>query len=79
MNPDYTEYKFPKVTPLSWRTVFSDVQYKGAAVSDEAMDIVSNFLHFSPTKRLNPFEALAHPFFNELRYFDHEKYESNFF
>ena len=33
----------------------------------EAIDLVSKLLEYTPAARLNPMEACAHPFFNELR------------
>lgn len=32
-----------------------------------AIDLVSKWLRYEPKSRLDPFEALAHPFFDELR------------
>ena len=43
------------------RTVFS------SKVPNEAIDLVAALLEYDPSKRLNALEALAHPFFDELR------------
>ena len=32
-----------------------------------AVDLVSQFLRYDPKQRLDPFDGLAHPFFDELR------------
>ena len=34
----------------------------------EAIDLVSQLLEYTPSQRINPMEACAHPFFNELRH-----------
>ena len=33
----------------------------------EALDLVSRLLEYTPSSRITPMEACAHPFFNELR------------
>ncbi|ETW38727.1 CMGC/GSK protein kinase [Plasmodium falciparum Tanzania (2000708)] len=53
MNPNYADIKFPDVFP------------KGTP--DEAINLITQFLKYEPLKRLNPIEALADPFFDELR------------
>ena len=70
MNPNYTQYRFPEVKPLEWRTVFDGVQHKDKPVPAEGIDIVSNFLKFNPLERIKPFEALSHPFFDQIRVLD---------
>lgn len=60
MNPTYTEYKFPQIKGSPWAKVFRSRQ-------PEAIDLVSKLLQYTPTSRLKPFEALAHPFFDDLR------------
>jgi len=67
MNPDYQHTKFPVVKPLPWRVVFATVSYENQPISNHAIDLISKFLLFSPKNRINSFEALAHPFFDELR------------
>jgi len=61
MNPNHTTFKFPQIKPHPWSKVF-----KNRAPND-AIDLVSKFLHYEPNLRLHPFESLAHPFFDELR------------
>lgn len=67
MNKNYTQFRFPQVKPLPWETVFASVRYEGKSVPAEAIQLIRQFLVFSPTKRLELFDALAHPFFDELR------------
>jgi len=67
MNPDYQQTKFPVVKPLPWRVVFATVSYENQPVPNEALDLLSKFLIFSPKRRLDSFEALVHPYFDELR------------
>ncbi|SBS82008.1 glycogen synthase kinase 3 (GSK3) [Plasmodium ovale curtisi] len=61
MNPNYADVKFPDVKPKDIRKVFP----KGT--SEDAINLISRFLKYEPLKRLNPIEALADPFFDELR------------
>jgi glycogen synthase kinase 3 beta len=61
MNPNHTSFKFPQIKPHPWSKVFRN---KAPA---SAIDLVSKFLRYEPKSRLDPFESLAHPFFDELR------------
>jgi serine/threonine protein kinase len=61
MNPSHTPFKFPLINPHPWSKVFRQ------KASSEAIHLVSSFLRFSPAERLDAFDALAHPFFDELR------------
>lgn len=65
MNKDYTEFRFPQVKPHPWSRVFAD--RKPNAPPPEAIDLITQLLQYNPTKRVNPIDALAHPFFDELR------------
>lgn len=67
MNPNYTQYRFPSVKPLSWEKVFSQVQWNGEDVPPLGIDLISQLLVFSPQRRTKAFNALAHPWFDELR------------
>ena len=40
---------------------------KKKALGEEFYDLISKVLKYSPHRRLTPFEALCHPFFDELR------------
>ncbi|KAI4838963.1 glycogen synthase kinase 3 [Plasmodium brasilianum] len=61
MNPNYADVKFPNVKPKDLKKVFP----KGT--SEDAINLVSQFLKYEPLKRLSPIEALADPFFDDLR------------
>lgn len=61
MNQTYTEYKFPNIKGCPFSKVFRP------KTPPEPIDLVSKLLVYSPTNRIKPYEALAHPFFDELR------------
>lgn len=61
MNPNHTSFSFPQIAPHPWSKVF-----RGKAPLS-AIDLVSRLLQYKPTERLDPFEALTHEFFDELR------------
>lgn len=61
MNPNYTDFKFPQIKAMSFSKIFRP------RTPVDAIDLLANFLRYVPTERLNPIEALAHPFFDELR------------
>eukprot|EP00117_Sycon_ciliatum_P044810 scpid71625/ scgid32275/ Glycogen synthase kinase-3 beta; Xgsk-3 protein len=61
MNPNYTEFKFPQVKPHPWQKVFRP------RTPQEALDLCSGLLEYTPTKRFKPLEACTHTFFDELR------------
>jgi glycogen synthase kinase 3 beta len=61
MNPSHTSFKFPQIKAHPWSKVFRN------KAPPSAVDLVSKFLRYKPMERLDPFEALTHPFFDELR------------
>lgn len=61
MNPNHTSFSFPQITPHPWQKVFRNRAPK------EAIDLVSKFLVYKPKDRIDPFDAMLHPFFDELR------------
>ncbi|KAH8851661.1 Glycogen synthase kinase-3 alpha [Schistosoma japonicum] len=61
MNPDYREFKFPQIKPHLWSKVFRP------RVPSEAIQMVSQLLDYTPSKRLEPLDACLHCFFDELR------------
>lgn len=61
MNKNHTAFKFPQIARHPWNKVFRN------KAPPQAVDLVSRFLQYDPTARLEPFDALAHPFFDELR------------
>uniref|UniRef100_A0A0K8TM77 Protein kinase shaggy-like isoform x6 n=1 Tax=Tabanus bromius TaxID=304241 RepID=A0A0K8TM77_TABBR len=61
MNPNYTEFKFPQIKSHPWQKVFR------TRTPGEAINLVSRLLEYTPSARITPLQACAHPFFNELR------------
>ncbi|CAG0894561.1 unnamed protein product, partial [Darwinula stevensoni] len=61
MNRNYSEFKFPQIKAHPWQKVFR------ARTPPEAIDLVSKLLEYTPSARLTPLRACAHPFFDELR------------
>ena len=61
MNPNYSEGRFPDIRQTPWNRVFKN---KAPA---EAVDLLAALLVYSPSQRLNAYQALQHPFFDELR------------
>lgn len=61
MNPNYTEGRFPDIRQTPWARVF-----RGRA-SAEAIDLLSQILVYSPSRRQNAYQLMQHPFFDELR------------
>jgi serine/threonine protein kinase len=64
MNKDYTEFRFPNVQPHPWDMVFAD---RKPSPPPEAIDLITQLLQYNPNKRIKAIDALAHPFFDELR------------
>lgn len=68
MNPNYDKFLFPHdLAPLSWQSVFANVSYEGQPMPELGIALIKNFLQYNPNSRVGPFEALADPFFDELR------------
>lgn len=61
MNPNYQEFKFPQIRAHPWNKVFRP------RTPPEAIHLTSKLLEYTPTSRISPLEACAHPFFDELR------------
>ena len=60
MNPNYMEHKFPQIKPHPFNKVFRKA-------SQDAIDLISALLEYTPTQRLSAIDAMIHPFFDELR------------
>lgn len=60
MNPNYIEHKFPQIKAQLFSRVFK-------RNSEDAIDLISKILEYSPSKRLTATEVLEHPYFDELR------------
>ena len=54
--------KLPKIDVKPWKEVF-----KGKTDDKLFIDLVSNLLVYEPMKRLSPYQALCHPYFDELK------------
>lgn len=61
MNQNYTEFKFPQIKAHPWNKVFRN------RVSEDTIQMISTLLEYTPTNRVTAVEAMAHPFFDELR------------
>lgn len=61
MNPNYTEHRFPQIKAHPFSKVFK------SKTPQDAIDFVGLLLKYSPNERLTAFEAMAHPYFDELR------------
>lgn len=62
MNQNYVEFRFPLIRARPWNRIFSN-----GRTPSQASGLVSNLLEYTPSRRLSPLEACAHPFFDELR------------
>jgi serine/threonine protein kinase len=61
MNPNHSTFNFPAIKAHSWSKVFKN------RASESAMDLIGKWLRYDPKTRLDAFESLGHPFFDELR------------
>ncbi|KAG0176949.1 regulator of ime2 [Apophysomyces sp. BC1034] len=64
MNPHYVDHRFPQIKPHPFSKVFR------SRTPPEAIDLISHVLQYDPQSRMTASEALAHPFFDELRHPD---------
>eukprot|EP00160_Parvularia_atlantis_P014123 Unigene3327_Nuclearia_a/m.10207 Unigene3327_Nuclearia_a/g.10207 ORF Unigene3327_Nuclearia_a/g.10207 Unigene3327_Nuclearia_a/m.10207 type:complete len:406 (-) Unigene3327_Nuclearia_a:220-1437(-) len=63
MNPNYNEFKFPQIKSQPWAKIL----FRNRNINAEAVDLITHLLEYVPHLRYSPMEALAHPFFDELR------------
>ena len=61
MNRKYTRFKFTMISPTSLRSLFC------AGTPEDAVELLSRLLSYSPSSRPHPMVACAHPFFDKLR------------
>ncbi|GBG24729.1 Protein kinase shaggy [Hondaea fermentalgiana] len=61
MNRYYTEFKFPQIQAHPWNKIFR------SSTPPEGIDLVSRMLAYKPNNRILPIQALAHPFFDEIK------------
>ena len=63
MNPHIkSNVKFMKLPKKNWKDVFN-----GKIRDDNYIDLVSKLIVYEPDKRLKPYEALCHSYFDELK------------
>jgi glycogen synthase kinase 3 beta len=77
MNPNYMEHKFPQIKPHPFSKVEFYSTDKNALslklkqvfrkADQNAIDLISKLLEYTPTQRLSAIEAMVHPFFDEIR------------
>ncbi|KAM9920652.1 hypothetical protein OXX59_007072 [Metschnikowia pulcherrima] len=60
MNPNYTEYKFPQIKPIPLSKIFKKM-------SIDCINFLAKILEYSPNERISCIQALADPYFDELR------------
>mmetsp|Transcript_8590 Transcript_8590/g.16864 ORF Transcript_8590/g.16864 Transcript_8590/m.16864 type:complete len:377 (+) Transcript_8590:526-1656(+) len=60
MNPKYEGWELPQVQARSWSSIIRNAPA-------DALDFISSVLTYDPRQRPSALEALAHPFFDELR------------
>lgn len=61
MNPQYKEFPISTIQPLPWNRVFP------LNTPANAIDLIVRLLTYRPNQRIDPLEACAHSFFDELR------------
>jgi glycogen synthase kinase 3 beta len=61
MNPQCGQFDLPVLPPLPWKSAFR------ASTDALAVDLVSKLCVYTPGARLQGYESLLHPFFDELR------------
>ena len=61
MNPNYQEFKFPKINKQPMEKIF------GEKTDPLLVELLSKIIVYDPNQRLKPFEALAMPYFDSLR------------
>ncbi|GAB0098095.1 Putative glycogen synthase kinase-3 homolog [Sergentomyia squamirostris] len=80
MNPNYTEFKFPQIKSHPWQKLLLEKMQLNSTDTErqckrvfrartppEAISLVSRLLEYTPSARITPLQACAHPFFNDLR------------
>jgi serine/threonine protein kinase len=65
MNRNYTELKFPNIKPQPLSRCLARMTDR--QIPSTAIDLLNKFLVYNPKQRISPMQALAHPFFDELR------------
>jgi glycogen synthase kinase 3 beta len=60
MNPNSEEFRLPQIKAQAWTKVLKNAD-------PLLIDLISKVLVYNPKERLKPMEAVAHPYFNDLR------------
>jgi len=60
MNPNSEEFRLPQIKAQAWSKVLKNAD-------SLVIDLISKVLVYNPKERLKPMEAIAHPYFNDLR------------
>jgi serine/threonine protein kinase len=60
MNPNSEEFRLPQIKPQAWNKVLKNAD-------PLVIDLIAKVLVYNPKDRLKPMEAVAHPYFNDLR------------
>lgn len=63
MNPEFRDFKFPKITPHPWNKLLFNNSPKNYS---EIVPFINNLLVYPPNKRATAMEALGLPFFKTL-------------
>jgi glycogen synthase kinase 3 beta len=69
MNPDNkpNSIKLPNIKPIELKNVNDNIKLFKNKCDDLTIQFLSELLVYDPQKRLKPLEALAHPYFDEIR------------
>ena len=69
MNPDNkpNSIKLPNIKPIELKNVNDIIKLFKNKCDDLTIQFLSELLVYDPQKRLKPLEALAHPYFDEIR------------
>ncbi len=72
MRGNLNQFKFPQIPKNQWNKVYllellSFFQIFKVQANPLAIDLLEKMLIYNPEKRIKPFDALAHPYFDDLR------------
>lgn len=60
MNPNYMDHKFPSIKPIPLNKIFKKIP-------PDFIAFLAKILQYNPLERINSFDAMLDPYFNELR------------
>lgn len=61
LNEQYKDFKFPQIKAVPWSSI---IPLRAGA---DAIDLISKLLKYTPKERIGLWEAMNHPYFDELR------------